>query len=1478
MQVRLETPQPLEKLRKIYKDNVTFISSVNSYPLVDTLEFKGDYLSAMKKRSVPVKIGKKVDKEIAKYRSRLTKIWDANQADFLKSITLDGLKKSLNKADDTSLEEIAQEPDSKERTKKYRQYLLDHKDEIIRSGTKELKEDLRNVTSLSFTSVYLLGKNRGQAMTNQELSDDLTKKDRDTLDEKEQWNDDYLDGLTDDLYNNYVDALGEDYDSDDELLDTLKGVGDSERSRLPLFAAAVGSVLLAAGMRSAADDVRQVDPETGELTDEPVLDPDTDLPIGDVITGGVWHTSQDDSVCDGCDDEDGQWMTWDEFEQEAGTNDCLTRCRCIELFEPSDEPQDEEKSVKSGSLTKQDEHKKNTIAVDLDGTLLETGTADEPLGKPKPGAKEVLQRLKDEGYTIVIYTSKAGYTRISNHLKAYGIPFDHININPDEPYIVGSNLGKPSAEAYIDNRALEFKGDWEVVYQELKRRGGNPLAKIAPTTISRDIERVKEIHGSKLDDKFLQVQAKRADELRDLHSDITQRIVTDLRTLLPNADISSRTKTRYSMVEKLGRKDKYKSVDDIKDITGIRIIVNHLDDITIDGGVIDAIRGKYNVVEQQNYIDHPQPNGYRSYHLTIKDAETGRPVEIQVRTKNQDAWALWSYDLTYKPKSKTFQELSLADKETVRQYQSDVSDYLYTLDQDRTATKPECPDLITQVVKCFGEVTKGGAGSGSWEGQGQPRFQWTQAQKPEQAGIRQLEEPGRQLASRAQEAEKKITPLIDKLALTMDGTIRGREYRLKTEESLLRKMNEAYLANPALEPDKVASDIKDSVRYTMEFPDNTYTMKVSESLDALQKEGHTPVKAKNYWEQDDPYQGINVTMKSPEGHLWELQFHTPESYDLKQNKTHPVYEQFRVSPSPVERKSLYDTMVRMASTVAAPAGVMALGELARQMMKAVAEGARYFAIRPDFNDVTSGLIRLRDEKSGMVIEYLNRKGVWVPDPELLSFLLGSEGVDEIDEKRAGEIMHDWFFAGKKVEKGGAGSGHFGHAGIPGQRGGSLPAGEGGAEGAGRGGYETTITETGGQRWLPEERYGKEFKDAVEKEIANAAEHLKMAPAIDTATVRNMLGTSATAFLAKEVVAIQNTNNGDKDELKRLEDKKVAGQTTVGWDNKPIDEAISFARKQVQESGLQVAVTRSSAVTKGIEEQVGKIAEQLGKQPSLADQNRLFEKIKEDVYKSSGSKILQSNATQAVVTNVLASAIGERQRALANENDQSIEGHLYEHRQEIQAQWDKQTDEDMKRARNAVEGGAASATVQSRQNYQNGRDWVKGNVSPWLLQQIPPVEWQAKRGNRSFYRPQDGAIKLATDDRPGTIPHEFMHHLERNIPQISNFFSEYYKARTLGETPLKLSRVNPGRSYTSDEYTRLDKFTTAYMGHTFMVQGYGGDRNERRQGGEIFSTAVGMLANRRDAAELYRRDPELFGITSAILKGWVPSPKPVGGLA
>lgn len=78
--------------------------------------------------------------------------------------------------------------------------------------------------------------------------------------------------------------------------------------------------------------------------------------------------------------------------------------------------------------------KQLTIAVDLDGVIADyDGWNDtETIGSPRPDVIEVLKKLREEGWKIVVYSCRAS-TEIAPYLTHNSIPFDEINQNSSRP-------------------------------------------------------------------------------------------------------------------------------------------------------------------------------------------------------------------------------------------------------------------------------------------------------------------------------------------------------------------------------------------------------------------------------------------------------------------------------------------------------------------------------------------------------------------------------------------------------------------------------------------------------------------------------------------------------------------------------------------------------------------------------------------------------------------------------------------------------------------------------------------------------------------------------------------------------------------------------------------------------------------------------------------------------------------------------------
>lgn len=89
-------------------------------------------------------------------------------------------------------------------------------------------------------------------------------------------------------------------------------------------------------------------------------------------------------------------------------------------------------------------------------------------------------------------------------------------------------------------------------------------------------------------------------------------------------------------------------------------------------------------------------------------------------------------------------------------------------------------------------------------------------------------------------------------------------------------------------------EVKDVLRYTYTAPGEELVEKVSKVIDHYAGSGYNIVEIKNYWlDGRSPYNGINTTLRSPKGQIFELQYHTPESFRVKNGKMHELYEMQR---------------------------------------------------------------------------------------------------------------------------------------------------------------------------------------------------------------------------------------------------------------------------------------------------------------------------------------------------------------------------------------------------------------------------------------------------------------------------------------------------------------------------------------------------------------------------------------------------------
>lgn len=100
-----------------------------------------------------------------------------------------------------------------------------------------------------------------------------------------------------------------------------------------------------------------------------------------------------------------------------------------------------------------------TICIDIDGTICSQESPENYSDAiPLDGAIDTLKKIKKEGFNIVLFTARHfnHWETTKKWLKKYNIVYDQIV------------FGKPTAIYYVDDRAINFNGNWNDVFNKIK--------------------------------------------------------------------------------------------------------------------------------------------------------------------------------------------------------------------------------------------------------------------------------------------------------------------------------------------------------------------------------------------------------------------------------------------------------------------------------------------------------------------------------------------------------------------------------------------------------------------------------------------------------------------------------------------------------------------------------------------------------------------------------------------------------------------------------------------------------------------------------------------------------------------------------------------------------------------------------------------------------------------------------------------------
>ena len=174
--------------------------------------------------------------------------------------------------------------------------------------------------------------------------------------------------------------------------------------------------------------------------------------------------------------------------------------------------------------------------------------------------------------------------------------------------------------------------------------------------------------------------------------------------------------------------------------------------------------------------------------------------------------------------------------------------------------------------------------------------------------------------SKASKKEPKITSDVSDALKGTSAKFYGLENRLKTKESIERKIRtDAKEKNISMTE---ASKIKDAIRYTVVSKDNDYVKNYNSIKKSLENKGYTEIRCKNYFDLynkgEVKHKSVQSVFQNKDGDIFELQFQTPASQNVKDKKT-PLYEEARnPNTSSKRKKELERQMELLAEGISTP--------------------------------------------------------------------------------------------------------------------------------------------------------------------------------------------------------------------------------------------------------------------------------------------------------------------------------------------------------------------------------------------------------------------------------------------------------------------------------------------------------------------------------------------------------------------------------
>ena len=203
----------------------------------------------------------------------------------------------------------------------------------------------------------------------------------------------------------------------------------------------------------------------------------------------------------------------------------------------------------------------------------------------------------------------------------------------------------------------------------------------------------------------------------------------------------------------------------------------------------------------------------------------------------------------------------------------------------------------------------------------------------------QLKQPAVDYYKTCVDNEPQITSDLYDIAEELGTEMFGIQYRLKSAgenedgvcriaDKISQYMSEGEMTGNPISYEEAAHQVRDIIRYTQAGTPETLTQNYLRTKEHLEAKGYKLVRVRNSWKtftKNAPYRGVNTVFVSPDGIMFELQFHTAESLVTKEAE-HPLYEICRnPNTTEEEKEALSEERYQMYVGMTEPDNIEEIG-------------------------------------------------------------------------------------------------------------------------------------------------------------------------------------------------------------------------------------------------------------------------------------------------------------------------------------------------------------------------------------------------------------------------------------------------------------------------------------------------------------------------------------------------------------------------